>query len=108
MFERSAEFNKRPLAIEYVALPDGQADVWLRRNIAEAVHKTEDVEENIFVAEEAYMRDAVSKDEIEQNFDKWFDLAKDWSPNQEGVIADPEKRIEVLERFLAENLFFVE
>ena len=33
MFEKNAEFLVEPVAIEYIKLPDGQNDIWLRKNI---------------------------------------------------------------------------
>ena len=33
MFEKNAEFLVEPVAIEYIKLPDGKNDIWLRKNI---------------------------------------------------------------------------
>ena len=40
MFEKNAEFLVEPVAIEYIKLPDGQNDIWLRKNIVKTTVDT--------------------------------------------------------------------
>ena len=112
MFEKNAEFLVEPVAIEYIKLPDGQNDIWLRKNIVKTTRISTTNEGNedkitIFTAEEAYMRGTVDKDEIEANFDKWFEVAKEWQVQQKNDKINTEKRVEMLEQILMKNMLSV-
>lgn len=107
-------FSERPEAVVYAPLPDGKADVWLRRNIRETVVQ-EDVDGETmtvtaWTAEEAYMRGTMSREEIERNFDRYFDAAAVWTPEQDPVPTLVE-RVERLEESgilgrLGDGLFY--
>lgn len=93
-------FNERPDEIAYSPLPDGKADVWIRRNIREFAVE-EDESETICVikwtADEAYMRSKVSRAEIESDLDDAFEKAAAWT-NEEAAFPSTEERIGLLER----------
>ena len=112
MFEKNAEFLVEPVAIEYINLPDGKNDIWLRKNIVKTTRTATASEGNedkltVFTAEEAYMRGTVEKDEIEANFDKWFEVAKEWQIQQNNDKINTEKRIEAVEQILMKNMLSV-
>jgi len=109
MFEKNAEFVTEPASIECVALPDGVNDVWLRKNIGKMTRIDTTNEDNeqviaVFVAEEAYMRKAVAKTELEANFNEWFEIAKAWQPQQNDNKISIEDRVKTIERMLIKNL----
>lgn len=93
------QFTSRPAAIQYMPLPKGGADVWLRKDIAEKKGTENDTEYTYFEAEEAYFRTNAPKAEIEANFEDYFagNLPKPPAP----VISDSE-RIEALEAAIME------
>lgn len=112
MFEKNAEFLVEPVAIEYINLPDGKNDIWLRKNITKTTRTNVVIENSkdettVFTAEEAYMRGTVEKDEIEANFDKWFEIAKEWQLQQNNDKINTEKRIEAIEQILMKNMLSV-
>ena len=96
-------FPERPEAITYVPLPDGRADIWLRKNIREfsAVEdeEGETVTVELYAYDEAYMRAAVTLEQIEADFDGCFELAAAWKQVGDAA-AQPteEERIAALER----------
>lgn len=73
-----ASFTERPESIKYMVLPSGDADLWMRKNIAEVV----DPETNMvsYEADEAYMRTKATEAEIAANFEGWFETASAWEP----------------------------
>lgn len=76
-------YSERPEAIIYCALPDGEADIWLRRGIAETTQTDE--EGNVtpaYEAEEAFMRTTAEEAEVAKNFDIFFDYAAKWDPSE--------------------------
>ena len=92
--------NKKRSAIEYYPLPNGYADVFLRKNeLGEP-----DNEGNIgYVAEEVYFQieQSVTQQEIEDNFEyMWNDAQK---TRVETVITETD-RIEALENALLEMM----
>ena len=66
----SVQFLGEPQAILYMPLPDGGADVFLRRNIQQ---KTDEDGTEIWTAEEAQFRASKTRDEIVKDFDSYFD-----------------------------------
>lgn len=74
-----AEFKIEPKTIDYVLLPNNFCDVWLRKNIESY---TDDEGNKGFKADEAYARIVVNKNDIENNFDQWFEIVKSWKPSQ--------------------------
>lgn len=92
--------NEKPSRLEYMPLPDGQADVWLRINIRE-----EQDEDGGFVwaAEENYFRTAWTREYIEEHFDELleYDPTPVPEPSTEELLlemaADHEMRICLIE-----------
>lgn len=73
-----AYFTERPESIKFMPLPSGDADLWLRKNIAEI---TDPETGNMsYKADEAYMRTSATEDEISSDFDTWFETASAWQP----------------------------
>ena len=66
----TAIYYTEPNTIDYMELPDGRADVWLRKDITETV----DGEENTcWECEEVSFRTNLTQEEIEENFDEIFE-----------------------------------
>lgn len=64
-----ATYNMEPEAVLYMPLPNGKADVWLRKNIQET---TED-EATVWTADEVYFRTSLDKESIEANFETLYE-----------------------------------
>lgn len=65
--------------IGYYKLPNGQFDVFLRRNETTELVTDDDGKENtIYIAEEVYLQvdDSVTKAEIETDFNKFWDMVE--------------------------------
>lgn len=92
-------YDTEPEKILYQPLPDGTANVYLRKNIAQAERSifNQDQEEKqiVWTADEKNIQTELSKDDVEANFDQLF-LTADFS--------DPtlEERVAVLESAIAE------
>ena len=93
-------FPERPEAITYVPLPDGRADIWLRKNIREFSAVEDEEGETVTVtkwaADEAYMRGELSREYVDANFDRLYAEAAGWEPEQ-AYTPTVEERIETLE-----------
>ena len=62
-------YDSKPETVQYMKLPNGQADVWLRRNIQQ-----EESDEGVFwSADEKYIRTGLTLDEVNAQFDALFD-----------------------------------
>lgn len=84
-------YGERPVELEYMKLPDGKADVYLRKNI-QAV-------EDGWAADEAYMRCNYTYNDVETNFDRIFDEAAAWKQgDDEPKPTNLLERVEELER----------
>ena len=67
------QFSDKPSAIMYMALPDGGADVWLRKNITQVTIEGPNAEPSqIYEADEVYFRTNESLNYVEENFEKLF------------------------------------
>ncbi len=66
----NVQFGEEPQAILYMPLPDGMADVFLRRNIRQ---ETDADGTETWAAEEAQFRTSKTRDEIVKDFDSYFD-----------------------------------
>lgn len=64
------DFAEEPQTILYMPLPNGEADVFLRRNIRQ---ETGEDGTEIWTAEEAQFRTDKTRDEIVKDFDSYFD-----------------------------------
>lgn len=78
---QTAYFNEPPENVVVNALPTGGSDIWLRRNILEEKRTEYEGEERTeYKAEEGYLRTekAVSKEEVEGNFEEYWKQAESW------------------------------
>ncbi len=67
------QFTDKPSAIMYMALPDGGADVWLRKNINKVTVEDEGEEPStMYEADEVYFRTNESEEYVKKNFEKLF------------------------------------
>lgn len=64
-----AEFTTMPARIMYMPLPEGGADVWLRKNIVESEDEDGNV---IFTADEVYIRISDSEEYVSEHFEDYF------------------------------------
>lgn len=92
-------YDSKPDAILYQPLPDGTANVYLRKNIEQAERSTfnEDKEEKmtVWTADEKNIQTELSKEDVEANFDQLF-LTADFP------VPTLEERVAVLESAIAE------
>ena len=79
-------------------------EIWIRQNIHEEDYEIEtEGEEYVgkqFVCDEAYMKldasDCPSVDEIEDDFESWFDYAASWQPAREKSLAQVQADVEYI------------
>ena len=103
MIEKRVQSATEPPEVEFFELPGGLADVWIARN----VERVEDVADNgpdpadavpcvYYTADVAYMRAAVTIEEITADTDAAYKRAAAWAPE---AITQPTtlERIEALE-----------
>lgn len=92
-------YDTEPAKILYQPLPDGTANVYLRKNITQAERSTfnQDQEEKqtVWTADEKNIKTKLSKDDVEANFDQLF-LTADFP------VPTLEERVAVLESAIAE------
>lgn len=62
-----------PSKLLFMPLPDGTADVWLRKNIRSAENVEGDETVTSWEAEETYINTSMSHDEVLADFDNLFD-----------------------------------
>lgn len=93
-----AFYTVRPEPLLYMALPTGEADIWLRKNIEQITYHPE-TDEILYEADEAYMRTTVAEEDVEADFDSFYEAAAAWQPQQTRKKSrTPEERIEALEK----------
>ena len=61
-------YDCEPESVKYMPLPNGKADVWIRKDIK----RVDNDEGGYWQAEEVYLRTAQSKQEVESNVDMIF------------------------------------
>ena len=92
-------YDSKPDAILYQPLPDGTANVYLRKNIEQAERSTfnqgQEETQTVWTADEKNVKTKLSKDDVEANFDLLFLTANFPEPTLE-------ERMAVLERAIAE------
>ena len=66
------QFSQKPEKIRYMQLPDGAADVWLRKNIKKQTGEQEGTQYTYFEADEVYFRTRDTKAEIAADFEEYF------------------------------------
>ncbi len=71
-------FSEKPEKMHFEQHNGEMNRVWLRKNIAEYVRSDGEHETTEFTADEVYFETSASKDEIEADFDGWFDFGKSW------------------------------
>ena len=90
-------YDSKPDAILYQPLPDGTANVYLRKNIAQAERSTfnQDQEEKmtVWTADEKNTQTELSKEDVEANFDQLFLTADFPAPTLEERITALEQAI---------------
>jgi hypothetical protein len=100
-------FDEKPDAILYVSLPDGKADIWIRRNIREFAAEEDSDGERITIekwaADEAYMRETLPLYAVEADPDAAFERAAAWKQGYDEVcVLSTDERLRLLERENAE------
>lgn len=100
-------FDERPEEITYAPLPDGKADVWIRRNVREFAAEESEEGEAITVtkwaAEEAYMRTNAPLSAIEADLEGAFNRALAWKSGDDAQKpTSSEERLLLLEKENAE------
>lgn len=71
-----AEFTERPESMVFEA--GNKNRVWLRKNIVDEVRNDGEHEYTAYSADEVYFETSAGKDEIEADFDSWFDFGESW------------------------------
>lgn len=110
-----AEYNEKPTPVDYAILPDGTADIWLRKNIQQTekeAHEEGETPQTVWEADEAYMRVTATKADIEAaNFEDWYTRAEAWqfpqakpTPTQAERIASLEAENAILKEQLASTM----
>ena len=103
MIEKRVQYATEPPEVEFFELPGGLADVWIARN----VERVEDVADNgpdpaaavpcvYYTADVAYMRAAVTLEEITADTDAAYKRAAAWAP-ETITLPTTLERIEALE-----------
>lgn len=103
MIEKRVQYATEPPEVEFFELPGGLADVWIAHN----VEKVEDVADNgpdpadavpcvYYTADVAYMRAAVTLEEITADTDAAYKRAAAWAP-EAITLPTTLERIEALE-----------
>ena len=92
-------YDSKPDAILYQPLPDGTANVYLRKNIEQAERSTfnqgQEETQTVWTADEKNVKTKLSKEDVEANFDPLFLTANFPEPTLE-------ERMAVLESAIAE------
>lgn len=92
-------YDTKPEAILYQPLPNGTANVYLRKNITQAERSTfnedKDEKQTVWTADEKNIQTELSKEDVETNFDQLF-LTADFP------VPALEDRVAVLEAALME------
>jgi hypothetical protein len=96
-------YTEEPVAVLFMPLPKGGADLWLRKNAAEV----EDDDNTHWEADEAYMRldtNDTSEEAVNADFEQWYSTAAEWTAPVPAKPKSPEERIAELEKQLADVL----
>lgn len=92
-------YDSKPDAISYQPLPDGTANVYLRKNITQEeqsmLNEGKEEKMTVWTADEKNIQTELSKEDVEANFDQLFLTADFPEPALE-------KRVAVLENAIAE------
>lgn len=76
------EMSAYPDEIVVCHLPEGETDIWIRKNIIEVDNIYDDNSFKSYKATSAYMRISknITKEDIENNLSYYWEMAKDWEP----------------------------
>lgn len=86
--------NTEPEKIQYMPLPDGRADVWLRKDIHEDVDDYGGI--TAWVADEVYFRTNLSKEEVEERFDELYANRGDGSSQADEDEISAEEALQII------------
>lgn len=94
----TVNYDSKPETVQYMKLPNGLADVWLRRNIQQ-----EECDDGVFwSAEEKYIRTGLTLDEVNAQFDALFDAEPETPLTDSERIAQLEQQNAMLTECLLE------
>lgn len=81
MINYRATFSSYPDSYMCIPLPDGDFDVWIRKNIYREEYDDADSDATsvIYVCDEAYARLDIEPVITDENFDEVFEFVKEWS-----------------------------
>lgn len=98
-------YNKEPEPLQYMPLPDGKADVWIRKNIREAEMTGEEAGEGIigaaWEADEVYFRTSLDKENILARMDELYENGGEPIPVKPKE-ATTEERLDAIEDAISE------
>ena len=84
-------YDTEPEKILYQPLPDGTANVYLRRNITQAersvFNQDKEEKQTVWTADEKNLKTELSKEDVEANFDQLFLTADFPAPTLEERVA---------------------
>lgn len=83
-----------PATVQYNVRSDGTAEVWMRKNIQQTTTADEDGENLEYTYEEVYFRTTATKEEIEGNFESYWESGQGWEPD---VPMTQDQKIEALQ-----------
>ena len=90
-------YDSKPDAILYQPLPDGTANVYLRKNIEQAERSTfnhgQEETQTVWTADEKNIQTELSKEDVDANFDQLFLTANFSEPTLEERVAVLESAI---------------
>lgn len=96
------QFTNEPSAVMYMALPDGGADVWLRKNIEKAtVEKDGEEPYEMYEADEVYLHTNESESYVNAHFEELFNGSIP-TPNVPEITL--EERVVALEAAMLESI----
>lgn len=90
-----AMYNQQPDNLTYMALPNGEADVWMRKDVHEVEQEYDGEKLKAWECKEVYFHTTLSKAEVEADFEKLWNVNAYPAPTTE-------ERIDALENALME------
>lgn len=99
-----AIYYEKPEPVMYMPLPDGRADVWLRKNITES---RDDMDHICWTVNEVYFRTVLKKSEVEERFEELFANAGEKEPEKKDLetrVAEAEQEITSIKEAIERGL----
>ena len=99
-----AIYYEKPEPVMYMPLPDGRADVWLRKNITET---KDDMDHVCWTADEVYFRTGLKESEIEERFDELFENTEPEEPEKKDLetrVTEAEQEINSIKEAIERGL----